>query len=76
MPPRAYPGIRGAMTWSINWDASNNWNFARTVKPHLDPALASATTTSPDLPGASRPGRAGPNLTPLTTSHPPTEEES
>jgi chitinase len=34
-PPRAYPGIRGAMTWSINWDASNNWNFSRTVKPHL-----------------------------------------
>jgi len=34
-PPRAYPGIRGAMTWSINWDATHNWNFARTVKPHL-----------------------------------------
>ncbi|MFC4057619.1 chitinase [Planomonospora corallina] len=34
-PPRAYPGIRGAMTWSINWDASNGWNFSRTVKPHL-----------------------------------------
>ncbi|WP_424532315.1 chitinase [Sphaerisporangium viridialbum] len=35
VPPRAYPGIRGAMTWSINWDAANNWNFSRTVKPHL-----------------------------------------
>ncbi|MFI6318936.1 glycosyl hydrolase family 18 protein [Nonomuraea sp. NPDC050556] len=35
VPPRAYPDIRGAMTWSINWDASNNWNFAKTVKPHL-----------------------------------------
>ncbi|GGS88802.1 chitinase [Planobispora rosea] len=35
VPPRAYPGIRGAMTWSINWDASNNWNFSKTVKPHL-----------------------------------------
>ncbi|WP_204046446.1 chitinase, partial [Acrocarpospora phusangensis] len=35
VPPRAYPAIRGAMTWSINWDASNNWNFSRTVKPHL-----------------------------------------
>lgn len=34
-PPRTYPGIRGAMTWSINWDASNGNNFARTVKPHL-----------------------------------------
>ncbi|MFI6458333.1 chitinase [Streptosporangium amethystogenes] len=35
VPPRAYPEIRGAMTWSINWDASNGWNFSRTVKPHL-----------------------------------------
>lgn len=34
-PPRSYPAIRGAMTWSINWDAANNWNFSRTVKPHL-----------------------------------------
>ncbi|WP_329104039.1 cellulose binding domain-containing protein [Micromonospora sp. NBC_01699] len=35
VPPRTYPGIRGAMTWSINWDVSNGNNFARTVKPHL-----------------------------------------
>ncbi|GGO27290.1 chitinase [Microbispora rosea subsp. aerata] len=35
VPPRTYPDIRGAMTWSINWDASNNWNFSRTVKPFL-----------------------------------------
>ncbi|MDG4784776.1 glycosyl hydrolase family 18 protein [Micromonospora sp. WMMD1102] len=34
-PPRTYPGIRGAMTWSINWDVSNGNNFARTVRPHL-----------------------------------------
>ncbi|WP_214326099.1 chitinase [Nonomuraea sediminis] len=35
VPPRTYPDIRGAMTWSINWDASNGWNFSKTVKPHL-----------------------------------------
>ncbi|WP_169983741.1 fibronectin type III domain-containing protein [Microbispora sp. H10836] len=35
VPSRTYPDIRGAMTWSINWDASNNWNFSRTVKPFL-----------------------------------------
>lgn len=35
-PPRTYPDIRGAMTWSINWDVSNGNNFARTVAPHLD----------------------------------------
>lgn len=35
-PPHTYPTIRGAMTWSINWDASNGYNFANTVKPHLN----------------------------------------
>jgi chitinase len=35
-PPRTYPGIRGAMTWSINWDVSNGNNFARTVRPFLN----------------------------------------
>ncbi|MEV4455451.1 glycosyl hydrolase family 18 protein [Microbispora sp. NPDC049633] len=35
VPSRTYPDIRGAMTWSINWDASNNWNFSKTVKPFL-----------------------------------------
>jgi chitinase len=35
VPPATYPGIRGAMTWSINWDASNGYNFADTVAPHL-----------------------------------------
>ncbi|WMJ23960.1 chitobiase/beta-hexosaminidase C-terminal domain-containing protein [Paludicola sp. MB14-C6] len=36
VPPRTYPSIRGAMTWSINWDASNNYNFANTVRPTLN----------------------------------------
>jgi chitinase len=27
--------IRGAMTWSINWDASNNYDFANTVHAHF-----------------------------------------
>jgi chitinase len=34
-PPSTWPSIRGAMTWSINWDASNGYAFANTVKPHL-----------------------------------------
>src|SRR5439155_14416421 len=34
-PPHTYPGIRGAMTWSINWDVADGNNFARTVKPFL-----------------------------------------
>jgi len=35
VPSAAYPGIRGVMTWSINWDASNGYNFADTVAPYL-----------------------------------------
>lgn len=35
-PSTTWPGIRGAMTWSINWDASNGYQFANTVAPHLD----------------------------------------
>ncbi|MGB8452821.1 MAG: chitobiase/beta-hexosaminidase C-terminal domain-containing protein [Anaerocolumna sp.] len=34
-PPRTYPALRGAMTWSINWDAGNNYNFANTVSAKL-----------------------------------------
>lgn len=34
-PPRTWTGIRGAMDWSINWDASNGYSFANTVGPHL-----------------------------------------
>ncbi len=36
VPPHTYPTIRGAMTWSINWDVTNGNNFARTVKPALN----------------------------------------
>lgn len=34
-PPKTYPALRGAMTWSINWDASNNYNFSDTVSAKL-----------------------------------------
>jgi chitinase len=35
-PPRTYPGLRGAMTWSVNWDQVAGYAFANTVGPHLD----------------------------------------
>ncbi|MQA27532.1 MAG: cellulose-binding protein, partial [Micromonosporaceae bacterium] len=35
-PPRTYPAIRGAMTWSVNWDRVANHSFSNTVGPHLD----------------------------------------
>jgi chitinase len=35
VPPTAYPAVRGAMTWSVNWDASAGYGFVNTVAPHL-----------------------------------------
>lgn len=35
-PIRTYPTLRGAMTWSINWDASNNYEFANSVSAKLN----------------------------------------
>jgi chitinase len=35
VPPQTWPGIRGVMTWSINWDAANGYDFADTVSPYL-----------------------------------------
>lgn len=35
-PDRTYPNLRGVMTWSINWDASNGYNFMNTIAPYLD----------------------------------------
>ncbi|MBB4685647.1 chitinase [Amycolatopsis jiangsuensis] len=34
-PDATYPNIRGAMTWSINWDASSDYGFANTVSAGL-----------------------------------------
>ncbi|WP_413602445.1 chitinase [Curtobacterium sp. Curtsp57] len=36
VPAAKYSGLRGAMTWSINWDASNGYAFANAVRPVLD----------------------------------------
>lgn len=30
-PPKVYNNLRGAMTWSINWDATNDYKFAKTI---------------------------------------------
>ncbi|WP_326795598.1 chitinase [Streptomyces sp. NBC_01808] len=35
-PEKTYPGLRGAMTWSTNWDASNGNAWSDTVGPHVD----------------------------------------
>jgi chitinase len=35
-PSKTYPGVRGAMTWSTNWDAANGNGWSGTVGPHVD----------------------------------------
>ena len=35
VPSTTWSGIGGAMTWSINWDASNGYGFLDTVSPYL-----------------------------------------
>jgi chitinase len=35
-PSQTWPGIRGAMDWSINWDASNSYSFVNTIAPYLN----------------------------------------
>ncbi|MDI5963984.1 glycosyl hydrolase family 18 protein [Streptomyces sp. SL13] len=34
-PPTTWPTLRGAMTWSTNWDASNGNQFATSVGAHV-----------------------------------------
>lgn len=34
-PTRTYPGLRGAMTWSTNWDAANGNAWSNAVGPHV-----------------------------------------
>jgi len=31
-PLQAYPDFRGVMTWSINWDRHDNYNFSVPTK--------------------------------------------
>ncbi|MEU2538708.1 chitinase [Streptomyces iakyrus] len=35
-PPRTYPALRGAMTWSTNWDATSGNAWSNVVGPHVD----------------------------------------
>jgi chitinase len=34
-PSTTYPGVRGAMTWSTNWDAAAGSAWSNTVGPHV-----------------------------------------
>jgi chitinase len=65
-PAAKYPTIRGAMDWSINWDASNGYQFANTVGGHL-PSLPGGTgPTTPPTGNPTTPPTTTPPTTPTT----------
>lgn len=35
-PPKKYPAIRGVMTWSINWDGTKDYAWAKAMKQVMD----------------------------------------
>ncbi|WP_218185523.1 hypothetical protein, partial [Stenotrophomonas pictorum] len=39
-PAQPYPGFRGVMTWSINWDVTDGRTFSAPVGTHLRAAAA------------------------------------
>ncbi|WP_348029879.1 chitinase, partial [Eubacterium sp. CAG:156] len=46
----AHPGLRGIMTWSINWDSSQNKNlFAQSNGRFLDSLSGEETTKTPEI---------------------------
>ncbi len=57
-PPHTYPGIRGAMTWSINWDVTNGNGFAT----HRETALGIPPLTNPLRPHRRIPGAVSRNV--------------
>ncbi|TPW70839.1 glycosyl hydrolase family 18 protein [Schumannella sp. 10F1B-5-1] len=46
IPAAKYPTIRGAMTWSVNWDSTGGYAFANTVGGHLG-SLGQGGSTDP-----------------------------
>lgn len=48
--PIGYPGFRGVMTWSINWDRFNNLTFSRGVRPALNSLPAATALKVPAAP--------------------------
>lgn len=47
-PPKAYPTFRGLMTWSINWDATQNYAWAKAAREAVDNTPIVEQPTKPD----------------------------
>ncbi|MDK8179215.1 fibronectin type III domain-containing protein, partial [Paenibacillus sp. UMB4589-SE434] len=48
--PAGYAGIRGLMTWSINWDKFNNFEFSSKHRTYLDSYQTGPDTQPPSVP--------------------------
>ncbi len=72
--PRKYPTLRGVMTWSINWDATNNYAWGRAMAAAMDrlPIVEDdGTITNPDSGTGTNPDPGtGTNPDPGTGTNP------
>ncbi len=41
--PDGYPGFRGLMTWSVNWDSYYGWEFSSSYRGYLDSLMTSVS---------------------------------
>ena len=50
-PPKAYPTFRGLMTWSINWDATQDYAWAKAASAAVKaaPVVDNGSTDTPDV---------------------------
>ncbi|NDI35828.1 fibronectin type III domain-containing protein [Chengkuizengella sediminis] len=48
--PEGFPGMRGLMTWSINWDQFNNFEFSSSHRAYLDSFVVEEDTEAPSTP--------------------------
>ena len=69
-PPRKYPTFRGVMTWSINWDATNNYAWAKAMDAAVNemPTTEITTTKAPITTTSTQVITTKPVISPETTS--------
>jgi len=56
-----YPGLKGLMTWSINWDKYTNFGFSSPHRTYLNQFNAPPETIPPTVPGNLRSTGTTPN---------------
>ena len=78
-PPKAYPTFRGLMTWSINWDATQDYAWGKAAKeainnsPTVEQPTAAPTTAAPTVAPTTVPTETVPETTRSQTGTQPTE---